>query len=126
MSAKNSIIIFILLVLVFAGCKKKAGIGGKKTIYGTVTYKNGVTAAFENANTAIVHIAYGTKNATSSFDQSVAVDEAGSYHFDGLQKGDYFITAEFTDEHGFKYITAGYGITINYKKDKLAVDIELQ
>ena len=126
MSAKNSIIIFILLVLVFAGCKKKAGIGGKKTIVGTVTYKNGVSSAFENANTAIVHIAYGTKNATSSFDQSVVVDESGSYHFDGLRKGDYFITAEFTDEHGFKYVTGGYGVTVNDKKDKLTVNIELQ
>lgn len=126
MNIKNCIIAFFLLVLVVPSCKKKAGIGGKKTIDGTVTYKNGVSSAFEKANTAIVHIAYGTKSATSSFDQSVVVDAAGTYHFDGLRKGDYFITAEFTDEHGFTYTTAGYGVTVNNKKEKLTVDIKLQ
>lgn len=126
MNIKNCIIAFFLLVLVVPSCKKKAGIGGKKTIDGTVTYKNGVSSAFEKASTAIVHIAYGTKSATASFDQSVVVDAAGTYHFDGLRKGDYFISAEFTDEHGFKYTTAGYGVTVNNKKEKLTVDIKLQ
>lgn len=126
MSIKNITIVFLLFVLIFPACKKKAGLGGKKTIYGTVTYKNGATSAFETANTAMVHIAYGTKNATSDYDQTVVVDEAGTYHFDNLRKGDYFITAEFTDEHGFKYTTGGYGVTVYNKKEKLAVDIKLQ
>ncbi len=126
MNIKNITTIFMLLVFLFSACKKKSGIGGKKTIYGTVTYKNGVTSTFEKANTAMVHIAYGTKTFTSAYDQTVVVDEAGTYHFDGLRKGDYFITAEFTDEYGFKYISGGYGVTVNNKKDKLAVDVELQ
>ena len=116
----------MVLVLVLPACKKKAGIGGKKTIYGTVTYKDGATSAFEIANTAVVHIAYGTKSSTSNYDQTVVVDETGNYHFDGLTKGDYFISAEYTDEHGFTYTTAGYGVTVNNKKEKLAVDIQLQ
>ena len=123
---KQIITAFMVLVLVFPACKKEAGIGGKKTIYGSVTYKNGASSAFENASTAIVYIAYGTKSTTSSFDQSAAVDETGAYHFDGLRKGDYFISAEFTDENGFTYTTAGYGVTVNNKKEKLAVDIKLQ
>lgn len=126
MSMKNSIVIFFLLLLVFSACKKKAGIGGQKTIYGNVTYKNGATSSFEKANTAIVHIAYGTKSTTTNYDQTVAVDEDGAYHFDGLKKGDYFISAEYTDVHGFSYTTAGYGVTINNKKEKLALDIKLQ
>ncbi len=126
MSIKNITIAFLFLVLVFPACKKKSGLGGKKTIYGTVTYKNGATSAFETASTAMVHIAYGTKNATSDHDQTVVADETGVYHFDGLRKGDYFISAEFTDEHGFKYTTSGYAVTVNNKKEKLTVDIELQ
>ena len=126
MPMKQIIIAFMVLVLVLPACKKKAGIGGQKTIYGTVTYKNGTTSAFEIANTAVVHIAYGTTSSTSNYDQTVVVDETGNYHFDGLRKGDYFISAEFTDEHGFTYTTAGYGVTVNNKKEKLAVDIQLQ
>jgi hypothetical protein len=126
MGVKNSIIVFFMCLFVLSACKKNAGIGGQKTIYGTVTFKNGVTSTFEKANTAMVHIAYGTKTSTTEYDQTVVVDEVGAYHFDGLRKGDYFISSEFTDEHGFKYITAGYGVTVNNKKEKLAVDIVLQ
>ena len=52
----------------------------------------------------------------------------GTYHYKYAsgREGDYFITAEFTDEHGFTYSTGGYGVTVNNKKEKLAVDIELQ
>lgn len=126
MRIKNIIITFCLLTFVFLGCKKEAGIGGKKTITGSVTYKNGTSTVFEKANNAMVHIAYGTKTSTTTYNQTVIVDEKGEYHFDGLRKGDYFITAEFTDEHGFKYTTGGYGVTVNNKKENLNVDIKLQ
>lgn len=114
------------MVLLFPACKKEAGIGGKKTIYGTVTYKNGATGAFEIANAATVHIAYGTTTYNPAYDQSVVAGVDGTYHFDGLRKGDYFISAEFSDVHGFKYVTGGYSVTIKNKKEKLTVDIKLQ
>ena len=126
MNKKNISIAFLFLVLLFPACKKEAGIGGKKTIYGTVTYKNGATGVFEIANAATVHIAYGTTTYNSAYDQTVVVDVDGTYHFDGLRKGDYFISAEFSDEHGFKYVTSGYSVTVNNKKEKLILDIKLQ
>lgn len=126
MNIKNISIVFLFLMLLFSACKKEAGLGGKKTISGTVTYKNGATGAFEIANTATVHIEYGTTTYNSAYDQSVAAGMDGTYHFDGLRKGDYFISAEFIDVHGFKYVTGGYSVTVNNKKEKLTVNIELQ
>jgi hypothetical protein len=124
---KNTIgFAFIFLVLIVSACKKEAGIGGKKTISGTVFYLNGATGSMEIANGAIVMICYGTKSSASDYDQTVLSDADGKYHIDGLRKGDYFITAEFTDAHGFTYTTAGYGVTVENKKDNLALDIDLR
>ncbi len=126
MNIKNISIAFLFLMLLFPACKKEAGLGGKKTITGTVTYKNGVTGVFEIANAATVHIVYGTTTHNSDYDQSIVANVDGTYHFDGLRKGDYFISAEFTDEHGLKYVTEGYSVNIKNKKEKLKMDIKLQ
>ena len=124
---KRSIhIAFIFLVMIAASCKKEAGIGGKKTISGTVHYKDGATGNMEIASGATVMICYGTKTFSSTYDQTVLADADGAYHIDGLQKGDYFVTAEFTDVHGFTYTTAGYGVTLETKKGSLTLDIDLQ
>ena len=116
----------IFLVLIASSCKKEAGIGGKKTISGTVHYKNGATGAMEIANGATVMICYGTKTYSSAYDQTLFTDANGEYHIDGLRKGDYFFSAEFTDVHGFKYTTAGYGVTVENKKDNLTLNLDLQ
>lgn len=116
----------ILLVLTAPSCKKEAGIGGKKTISGIVHYKDGATGAMEIASGATVMICYGTTTYNSAYDQILLADANGSYHIDGLRKGDYFISAEFTDVHGFKYTTAGYGVTVKNKKEELTLDIDLQ
>jgi hypothetical protein len=117
---------FIFLLMIASACKKEAGIGGKKTISGTVHYLDGATGSMEIANGATVKICYGTKSNNSSYDQMILTDADGKYHIDGLRKGDYFITAEFTDVHGFAYTTAGYGVTVKNKKDNLDLDIELR
>lgn len=123
----RSYFVFLFLVsITVASCKKEAGIGGKKTISGTVHYLNGATNAMDVASGATVMITYGTKTASSNSDQTVVADADGKYHFDGLNKGDYFITAQYTDGNGFTYTTAGYGITAEKKKDALTVDIDLR
>lgn len=122
---KNIYYVFIFLVVIASACKKEAGIGGKKTIAGTVYYLNGATNAMEIAANAKVMIAYGTSSASSNYDQTLLTGADGKYHMDGLKRGDYFITAEFTDVHGFTYTTAGYGVTVENKKDELELDIEL-
>ena len=125
-TSKKILCVLLFLVLLFPACRKEAGIGGKKTITGTVHFKNGATGMYEIATGATVNIAYGETSYSSTFDQTLQADVNGVYHFDGLRKGDYFISAEFTDSHGFNYSTSGYSVTIESKKGSLTLDIDLQ
>ncbi|MEW6469915.1 MAG: carboxypeptidase-like regulatory domain-containing protein [Bacteroidota bacterium] len=118
----------IILAVFFAlcSCKKEAGILGKKKLSGTVYYKNGVSAAYEPAPSAVVKIAYGASAATSSFDQTLLSNADGSYKIEGLKRGDYYVWSEFTDTYGFVYSTPGYLVDINSKKGDLNLDIMLE
>ena len=123
---KKILLLICTGVLLISSCKKDAGEIGKKELWGNVTYKNGGTGTETAAPNAIVHIAYGTTSATTEYNQTVLADSDGKYSIKGLQKGDYYITGEFIDEHGFKYTSGGYGVTIKNKKEALQVDIQLQ
>src|ERR1043165_5666997 len=118
-------IIVLASIVTFTSCKKDAGPVGKKVITGTVTFKqaDGSDVAAPNA---FVYIAYGTTSTTTTYDQTTVTDVNGKYSMKGLAKGDYFITAQYTDEFGFLYITAGYGVTVNNAKSTLTLDIALQ
>jgi hypothetical protein len=117
---------FMLLILIATGCQKEAGIGGKKTITGIVYFLNGATNAMEIASGATVMICYGTTSQCSSYDQLLVADADGMYHFDGLTKGEYYISATYTDGNGLTYTTAGYSVKVENKKDPLSLDIELR
>ena len=120
------LILFLFSISLFFGCKKDAGIGGKKTLGGVVSFYNGVSQAYEPAPNAFVYIAYGTAALTNNYNQTVVTDSNGKFKLEGLLKGDYFITAEYTDIHGFKYTTNGYSVTIKNKKSELIININLQ
>jgi hypothetical protein len=123
----RTIIILSFFVLAFiSACKKEAGPGGKNTISGSVVYKNGATGNNDAAPMATVYIAYGTNEATTTFDQTILTDPDGKFNFEGLQKGDYFIKASYTDTHGFTYATAGHGIIFKNKKKNVDVNIILE
>ncbi len=126
MKSVQHIICVLILALFFAGCKKEAGPGGKNTISGTVVYKNGVSGTNDAAGMATVRIAYGTNEATESFDQSILADESGKFKIEGLNKGKYFIKATYSDGNGFAYSTPGYGITIENKKKNIELNITLE
>ncbi|CAN5128706.1 hypothetical protein BH09BAC5_BH09BAC5_22620 [soil metagenome] len=123
---RNIYYAFCFLMLFAMACKKDAGTGGKKTISGTVHYLNGATGEMEIASGATVMISYGTKTYNSNYDQMLLTDSNGNYHLEGIRKGDYFFSAEFTDAQGFSYTTAGYGVTVQNKKDVLTLDIDLR
>lgn len=123
---KNIYSIVVFLLLMISACKKEAGIGGDKTIVGTVYYFDGATGNLEIANGATVMICYGSTSASTDYDQVLVADANGKYHIDGLTRGDYFITAEFTDVNGFRYSTAGYGVTVKNKKEDLTLDLNLR
>lgn len=123
----KTIILFSFFILAFiSGCKKEAGPGGKNTISGSVVYKNGVTGNNDAAPMATVFIAYGTNESTKTFDQTIVADANGKFSFEGLQKGEYFIKASYTDTHGFVYATAGHGIIFKNKQKNLEVNIVLE
>lgn len=120
-------IICVLMVALFLNaCKKEAGPGGKNTISGTVLYKNGVTGNNDAAAMATVRIAYGTSEATESFNQTILTDSDGKFKIEGLNKGKYFIKASYSDGNGFAYSNPGYGITIENKKKTIEVSITLE
>lgn len=123
---KLTLLILLVSITFFIGCKKEEGIIGKKVVTGTVYFKNGVTGTNDPATSALVYVTYGTTAASGSYDQTTTTDSNGKYIIKGLQKGDYFITAEYTDSHGFEYTTHGYVITIKNKKSELLLDIMLE
>jgi hypothetical protein len=127
---KFRIIISITFLFLFAfvcACKKKvAGVGGKNSITGTVLFKNGTSGIQDPAVAAKVSIAYGTNEITTAFDQTVLTDVSGAFKFESLNKGDYFIKAEYLDGNGFSYNNKGVGITFENKKKNLEVNIVLE
>lgn len=114
------------MFLLFGACKKEAGPGGKNTIKGTVQFKNGVSGNNDAAPRAEISIAYGSNSSTSSFDQTILADSDGTYKFEALRKGDYFIKATFTDEYGFKYSNAGSIVNFNHRKKEAEVNMVLE
>lgn len=118
---------FLLFLAIIGGCKKKiAGAGGKNSISGTVFFKNGLSGINEAAAKARVSISYGTKEVTSAFDQTILTDAGGGFKFEGLNKGDYFIKAEYTDANGFSYNNPGASIRFENKKKNLEVTFVLE
>lgn len=120
------ILLSSLLVIVLFSCKKEAGPGGKNTISGTVKFTNGVSGTEDPAPMAKIFIAYGTDQSTSAFDQTILANSDGTYKIEGLRKGKYFIKAEYTDQHGFHYTGAGYGIEFNKRKSTASLDLVLE
>jgi hypothetical protein len=127
MKTLKTIFFFLLFITaLIAGCKKEEGIVGKKVVTGTVFFKNGVTGTNDPAVSAIVCITYGATESTGTYDQTTTSNSEGIFTVKGLQKGNYYITADYTDIHGFRYTTPGYSITINNKKSELNLDIVLE
>ncbi len=120
-NVKTITISFMIVLAMFAmgSCKKDPGAGGKKEISGNVTYTGGTAVE------AIVSIAYDATEQTSEFDNSTVTDASGNYKFEGLQKGDYYIDAVFTDTYGNTFNTAGSTVTIGKKKGTVTVDLTL-
>lgn len=126
MSLKILFGLFLGCILVISGCKKEEGLVGKKVVSGVIYYQNGASGTEEPAASAIVYIWYGETTATGSYDQTTTTNSNGEYTIKGLQKGNYFITAEYSDGNGFSYSTPGYVVDINNKKSALNLDIHLE
>lgn len=114
----NIIIVAILSIAMFiSSCTKEEGFGGKAIISGKVTYSQGA------AEGAIISIAYGTLEATETFNTNTTAAADGSYKFEGLTPGDYYIHAKYVDSFGNTFHSTGYAITVGGKKSDIALDI---
>lgn len=121
-----SVVLFAVAVLFSAGCRKEEGLAGKKIVSGVVYFKNGASGSNDPATSATVFITYGATEDTGTYDQTTTTGSSGEYSVKGLQKGDYFIKASFTDPQGFLYSTPGYAVQINNKRTELKLDIVLE
>lgn len=123
MKSKSATAILFLAILAVAGCKKEGN--GNKSIVGTVYFHDGVTAIDAVAPEAIISITYDSKTYTGQVDETTTSDAKGDYTIKGLTKGEYFVTAEYTTSHGFKYTTQGHGVVVDPGDDKISLNIRL-
>lgn len=86
----KNIIYCLLLVLVFAACKKNE-LGGKSTIRGNVAHHSKAIA------NATVYIKFDTQDFpgsdVSKYDAKVSADISGNYEFAEVYKGEYYLYA---------------------------------
>lgn len=116
----NILIVAILSVAIFfTSCKKDPGMGGKAIISGVVSNSQGTVEG------AVVSIAFGTTEATDTMSTSTTTAADGSYKFEGLTKGEYFIKSTYVDDAGISFESTGYAVTIGGKKSEVSLDIEL-
>ncbi|MDI1354503.1 MAG: carboxypeptidase-like regulatory domain-containing protein [bacterium] len=117
---KNIALLAVVFLLAFTSCKKTNDFGGAAKIKGMVTL-NGTAVP-----NAFVHIAFGTTEATTSYDANGSTDASGNYVFGGLLRGDYFVTADYTNSTGQKFVSGGAKITIGDKKGEVTADLKLE
>ena len=117
---------FVSALIIVSACKKEAGLGGKNTIKGTIQFKNGVTGNNDAASKAEISIAYSSNSSITSFNQTILTNNDGTFKFETLRKGDYFIKATFVDENGFSYSAPGAVITFNHRKKEAEVNLLLE
>lgn len=117
---KITAILLIVSLFTFTSCKKEAGFGGDNNIVGTVTYKG---TAMPNA---IVHLAIKATAATTTYDATTLTDASGKYSFKGLNKGDYFVDADYTNGLDIKLESGGAKVTVGAKKGDVTVNLTVE
>jgi hypothetical protein len=117
---RNISMIAVALLLAVTSCKKENDFGGKASIEGTVT------RAGQPVSHAIVSMAMDATAATTDFDATTITDESGKYEFNGLLRGDYYVTAEYTSTTGQKFIAGGAHVTIGDKKGTATANLSVE
>ena len=110
----------IAMMFVVTSCTEDEGFEGKASINGKVTYTNGTAAG------AIVTVAFGATEVTNSVDYSTAAGADGSFSFNSLQKGNYYVDAVYTDANGHVFNTGGTVVEIGGAKNEVEVNLALK
>ncbi len=113
------------------GCSEEPGIGGKAHIHGTVVEHHeeaGGTHTEEGVANATVHIWYGQADSTGDPDDQVTTDVSGGFEFENLTKGDYFLHAEFEDDHEgiIEHKEGTAHVVIETKSQEVEVELEVE
>ncbi len=119
----TSIMFVVCVLFTFSSCKKDdPGMEGNKTIKGNITYVEG------NVEGATVYITFDASAATTTYDYTTTTDASGNYRFENLGRGDYFIDADYSDDNGFLFESAGVHVEIKNtkKKEEITVDMVLE
>jgi hypothetical protein len=117
---KNIGLLALVLLFAVTSCKKENDFGGTAKIKGVITVNDKPVA------NAIARIAFNAKEKTTTFNGSTISDMDGNYEFAGLLRGDYYVTAEYTNSAGMKFTTGGAHVTIGDKKGTVQVDLKLE
>ncbi len=110
----------IVAIFMIQACSKEEGVVKGKEIKGTVMYTDGV------ADGAVVYITYGATESTGEYNASTVANANGAYSIQGLNPGDYFIDAVYTDDNGIEFNTPGYYVEIGSAKGTLDLNIDLK
>lgn len=111
------------MLIIFVSSCKKEGTGGKSSISGRVMHH---AAAIPSAS---VYIKYGAIDFpgkdVSSYDAQVVADAQGSYKFNDLRKGDYYLYAVGYDSAFVDDVLGGVAVKLRKNEDKL-MDVPVQ
>ena len=121
---KYSIYPLVLLLLIFASCRKN-GTGGKAQVTGFVVY-NGIRIP-----SAVVYIKYGATQSAGtdpiSYDSQQTADAQGNFTFAGLFEGNYYLytKAYYIDPStGYQTnVSGGIEVPIPHQKSSVNYDI---
>ena len=108
-------IALVALSITFTSCKKE-GTGGKSSISGKVEHHGAAIPG------SIVYIKYGAidfpGSTASSYDAQVTADAQGTYKFEGLQKGDYYLYGVGYDNAIVDNVRGGIAVNIRRNEEK--------
>ena len=113
------------------GCSEEPGIGGNAHIHGTVVEHHEDGGADDHGSGiagATVQIWYGQADNTGNPDDQVTTDLSGGFEFENLTKGDYFLHAEYEDEHegNIEHKEGTAHVVIETKSQEVEVELEVE
>jgi hypothetical protein len=98
----------------------------KSEIKGTVSFVNGDNSTHTTVN-PIIHVAFNSTSATTTYNLNVIGNADGSYSIKGLGIGDYYVNADYTDAtSGLNYKGAGVIVHIKNVSEALSADMTLK
>ena len=111
-------------------CREEPGSGGNAHIHGMVVehHEDAGGDHHEGLANATVHIWYGQADATGDPDDQITTDVSGGFEFENLNKGDYFLHAEYEDDHEGSVVhkEGTAHVVIETKSQEVEVEIEVK